>query len=283
MPIALSVRPSRSASAETTLSRSSKITWSRVSKRIRQELEEERLQPRDRERDRDQETPTADFGEHQFHQFAERLHLGAAELVGRAGLGFIFQRRDDGRGDVADEHRLEARRAAADQRQRRRDARHGGEAIEEAVLRTEQDRRPEDHGLRHRGFHRRFARRLGARIGRLRVRIGADRRDMHELGAALGGGLGDGAGALLPARLRMSAGRSRNKIPARFTIASASSAALATDSGNRRLACTAWICPTMPSGCRKLASSGRRTATRIRQPPLASARTRCRPKNPEPP
>ena len=37
-----------------------------------------------------------------------------------------------------------------------------------------------------------------------------------------------------------------------------------TEGAWRRLACTAWIWPTRPSGCRWLASSGRRTATRMR-------------------
>src|SRR6202040_700856 len=46
---------------------------------------------------------------------------------------------------------------------------------------------------------------------------------------------------------------------------------------------TAWIWPTLPSGCRCPASSGRRTATRIRYSRLASARTTCRPRKPDPP
>ena len=41
-------------------------------------------------------------------------------------------------------------------------------------------------------------------------------------------------------------------------------AAACTEGACRRLACTAWIWPTLPSGCRCPASSGRRTATRIR-------------------
>ena len=187
--------------------------------RVGQELEEKSLQPRERERNRHQQAPAPDLGEHELHQFLERLHLGPAELVGRAGLGFIFQRRNDGRGDIADEHRLKARLAAADERQRRRDPCHGGEAIEEAVLGAEQDRRPEDHGRRQRGFHRRFARGLGARIGRLRTRIGADRRYMHELGAAPGRGFGHGARALrlhalecLPAALEQDAGEIDQRI-----------------------------------------------------------------------
>ena len=53
--------------------------------------------------------------------------------------------------------------------------------------------------------------------------------------------------------------------------------------GIARLACTAWICPTRPMGCRWPARSGRRTAARTRQPRVASALTVCRPTNPEPP
>src|SRR5262249_37195837 len=49
------------------------------------------------------------------------------------------------------------------------------------------------------------------------------------------------------------------------------------------LACTAWICPTRPSGWRWNASSGRRTATRMRQPRWQRARTRWRPIKPDPP
>ena len=44
------------------------------------------------------------------------------------------------------------------------------------------------------------------------------------------------------------------------------SIAAAIESGKRRLACTGWICPTPPIGCRKAARSGRRTATRTRHP-----------------
>ena len=86
----------------------------------------------------------------------------------------------DRRGDVADEDRLEAGRAAADQRQRRRDARQRGEAVEEIVLRPEHDRRPHDDGLRLRGQHQPFARGLGAGVARGRVLVGADRRDVDQ-------------------------------------------------------------------------------------------------------
>ena len=64
---------------------------------------------------------------------------------------------------------------------------------------------------------------------------------------------------------------------------SASRTAASTDCGKRTLAWTAWIWPTRPSGCKWPVSSGRRTATRMRYCRLASARTRWRPRKPEPP
>ena len=105
------------------------------------------------ERHRHQQPLALDGRQHELHQFLERAHLRPAQFVDRAALRIAVDRFGNRRGDVADEHRLEAGRAAADQRQRRRDARQRGEAVEEIVLRPEHDRRPHDDGLRQRGQH----------------------------------------------------------------------------------------------------------------------------------
>ena len=132
-----------------------------------------------------------------FHAFLEGEHLRPAELVDLAALDLAFDRARHRFGDVADIDRLELGLAAADQRQHRRIARHVGEAVEEAVLRPEIDRRPEDDGVLDRLQHGLFAERLGARIVRFGVQIGAQRRNMGEAGADRARRFGDGAGAEL--------------------------------------------------------------------------------------
>jgi hypothetical protein len=86
--------------------------------------------------------------------------------------------------------------AAADQRQRRRHARQRGEPVEEIILRTEHDRRPEDHRLRHGVEHGRLAQRLGLCIARARILVGADRRDVDHWRPERRRRLGDQAGAV---------------------------------------------------------------------------------------
>ena len=115
---------------------------------------------------------------------------------------------DRGR-DVAGEHRLEAGVAAADQRQRRRDAGERRELVEEIVLRPEQDRGPQDGGGRHGGERQLLAHGLGARIMRGRVRVGADRRDVDEARPEGGGRQRDRLGPEARARNRNAAGRPR--------------------------------------------------------------------------
>ena len=60
-------------------------------------------------------------GEHALHDLFHGEHLRPAELVRRVGVGFPRQRRDDRLRHVAGEHGLDARLAAADQRQDGRD------------------------------------------------------------------------------------------------------------------------------------------------------------------
>ena len=85
--------------------------------------------------------------------------------------------------DVAGKDRLEARMAAAGERQRRGDARQRREAIEETVLGPEHDRGPHDRRRRVRRQHLLLALSLRARIVRGRVRVGADGRDVDHSGA----------------------------------------------------------------------------------------------------
>ena len=62
--------------------------------------------------------------------------------------------------------------------------RHRGEAVEEMVLRAEDDRGPHDHRARGRVADARLALRLGAQIADGGGLVGADRRDVHDVGDA---------------------------------------------------------------------------------------------------
>src|SRR3546814_1179254 len=86
----------------------------------------------------------ADGGEQQLHKLPEAVDLGAAQLVGLATAGGFAQRLHDGGSDVAHVDRLETGAAAANQRQRRRAADNPGAAVEQTVLRAEDNRGPED-------------------------------------------------------------------------------------------------------------------------------------------
>ncbi len=118
--------------------------------------------------------------QHELHQLLERLHVRAAQLVDRAGFGVTIDRRRDRARDIAGEHRLEPRVAAADQRQDRRHPGEGGKLVEEIVLRPEDDRGPEDRRRRHGRQHQLLARGLGARVVRGRVLVRTECRDMNE-------------------------------------------------------------------------------------------------------
>ena len=83
------------------------------------------------------------------HQFPEGLHLRSAELVNRLGPGLAADRLGDSTSHVADKHRLKTGVAAADQRQKRQRPRHYRQAIEELILWSEHDGRPEDRCSRH--------------------------------------------------------------------------------------------------------------------------------------
>ena len=84
---------------------------------------------------------------------------------------------------------------SAHQRQRGQEARHGGEAVEEVVLRAEHDRRPQDDGVGIDFAHRRLGAGLGAAVDRVRRVVGADGRHLDEA-----------PHARLPRRLRHGAG-----------------------------------------------------------------------------
>ena len=180
----------------------------------------------------------------------------------------------DGRGDVADEHRLEACATAADQRQQRRDARHGGEAIEELVLGPEDDRGAHDDGAGEFLEHRRLALRLGAGITGRGLGVGADGRDMDET---------RGRRPRAPPWRRprtpstcMALNVWRPLLastPTQLTTARRPSARC-TDAGIAQIGLHRRDLPDEAHGLQKPASSGRRTAARTRHPCLASAAPR---------
>jgi len=134
--------------------------------------------------------------EHQLEALAEGLHLGAAKLVDSAEFRLTLDCIDDGAGDVADEHRLEAGVTATENREHRQDARQRSEAVEEMIVRPEHDRRAEDDGIGPRLQHRGFTCRLAAGIRRRRTGVGADRGDVnHAIDVGTARSLGDGTGA----------------------------------------------------------------------------------------
>ena len=97
--------------------------------------------------------------------FAQRQHFRAAEFVGAPGRARVADAASRRQRDVADEDRLQLRRAAAEQRQRRQGARERGEAVEEIVLRTEHDRRAQDDRVGERLAHGGLAAPLAGDIG----------------------------------------------------------------------------------------------------------------------
>ena len=121
MPRPFSVRPSVSASLETTLSGFSKLTWSGVIGGVMKGTSEAMLpiieaMPKGRD--------TSGFLrhvlQHRLETFAEAQHLGAAKLIDLAAGDLAVDGAGDGFGDILDIDRLEIRLAAADQRQDRR-------------------------------------------------------------------------------------------------------------------------------------------------------------------
>ncbi len=180
-------------------------------RRLRQEFQEERLQPRQREGKRHEDSLAADLAKNEFQELSKRFHFRPAEFVGGGRARTVLGGGDDRGRDVADEDRLETRLAAADQGQYRQPSRHRGKAVEEVVFGAEHDGWPHDRGRGHGGQSRLFARRLATGVLRRRARVRADRRNMHEPRIYLGGGLGDARRLRLPAPTRKSAGRSREE------------------------------------------------------------------------
>ena len=167
-------------------------------RRHRQQLQDGGLDVRNAERHRHQQPAAADGGQHDFHQRLEAVGLGPAQFVGLALRLAIRQGAQHRIRHIADIDRLKQRMAATDQRQRRRQPRHGAEPVEERILRPEHDAGAQDRGFRESLANRRLARRFGARIGRVRVGIGADGREMDQRpGADRLRGLGDGPGGLM--------------------------------------------------------------------------------------
>ena len=145
-----------------------------------QQAKERCLQPGERQGNVDQRPVDADFLEDVFQQVAERPYVRAAELEGLAGeVGRGINRLGDGGGDIADIDRLEPA-VAADDGHDRRDLRQPGKAVEEAIFRPEDQRRPQDDGGGEGGAHMGLAFALGAGVVRRRLCIRADRRDMDQ-------------------------------------------------------------------------------------------------------
>ena len=77
-------------------------------------------------------------------QLLEAEDLRATQFVDLPAPGFLAEHRRHRLGYITDEHRLETGHAPADQRQRRRETRHGAKLVKEPVFRTEYDRGPQD-------------------------------------------------------------------------------------------------------------------------------------------
>ena len=123
----------------------SSSTWSGVSSGLGMNCRNEAWNLASANGMRHQQAPALDGREHELHQLLEALHFGAAELVDSARPAARPSiAATTALGDVAGEDRLEPGMAAADQRQRRREARNGGKLVEEVVFRSEQDRGPQD-------------------------------------------------------------------------------------------------------------------------------------------
>ena len=146
----------------------------------RQHLQEKRFQHRQPEWQRHQQAAAAGFPQDDFHQFLEAVGHRPAQLIGLAVRRLAGQRRADGGGDVAHEHRLEPGEAGADQGQGGRDARQAREAVEEIIFRPENDGGPKDGGGGKRRAHPRFAFGFGLGISGGGFAVRADGGDMHQ-------------------------------------------------------------------------------------------------------
>ena len=213
MPRPASVRPSRLAASDTTLSARSISTWSGVSSGVRQELQKPSPAAcASDERQRHQQPLALDGGEHELHQLLERLHLRPAEFVDRAGRARCAVDR------VGDRRRRRRRRtpagiasapppisgSAGDMRasaaKRLKKSSSGPNTIDGRMIVAP--------GMRRQ--HRLLALRLGAGVERRANSASAPmRRDVHHARAVGGRGLRHLLGAVAPARRRSAAGRAR--------------------------------------------------------------------------
>ena len=112
--------------------------------RMRQQAQQRGLEPGERHGYGQEQAPAAYLGQEDLHQLLEAVCLWAGELVCAAGSVGILQCRHGRIGHVADIDGLEAGAPAADERQGRQELGHFGEAVEEVVLRPEDDAGPED-------------------------------------------------------------------------------------------------------------------------------------------
>ena len=129
---------------------------------------------------RNQQPAAPDGVEGELHELAEGEDLGAAQLIGAAiGLALVDEA-GDRFGHVAHEDGREFRLAAADQRQERRKAGKLGKAVEERILRPEDDRRAKHDGAGEGRPGPLFALGLAAGIFGGGVLVGADGRHLDE-------------------------------------------------------------------------------------------------------
>ena len=132
---------------------------------------------------------------HAVEQGAERQHLGPAELVDCSRLARTLADVRYSCCDISHVHGLEAC-PSADERQDGGHLRHGGEAIEQTILGTEDQRGAQDDGLGKGLQHRGLTLGFGAPILPGRGRARTDGGDLDEaVGTDLAGHARDGAGA----------------------------------------------------------------------------------------
>ena len=115
-----------------------------------------------------------------LHRLAQGHDFGAAEFVGLPGLGRPVEGASGRERHVAREDRLQPRLPAAEQRQHGHEARERGEAVEEFVFGSKDDRRAQHDGVwkfRPRGL---LAAALARDVGIGGSGIRADAGDLHQ-------------------------------------------------------------------------------------------------------
>ena len=162
------------------------------SESVRQRRCEDSHQAREPEGNREIQPPTIRPLLNLVEQLAERENLRPADLVDRSRLGPAFDRIGDRCPEVAGVYWLKARSPAADERQEWADARHRGKPVEELVLRSKNDRGPDDNRVGEFLQDGLLGFRLGASVGRRAVQVGPDCGDVDEsLRAGFARGLGN--------------------------------------------------------------------------------------------